>query len=129
MASLFLQSGSDADINPELGFSILGHNVAVTQVTQDIIIQIEKNFIYYNARFQTALDNGTISQTLFNTIKDNQDDSRQVFEIESNLSINKQLLIDLVIEHQIPNVDTGAGTAAEIIEDVIAEGYVFIKKI
>ena len=127
--SLYLQLGSNADVDPPLGFSILDHNVAVTQVTQDIIIQAEKNFIYYNARFDTALNDGTLTQDTYDDIIGNQDSNRQVFEIETNLIIDKQLLIDLVLEHQIPNVDTGAGTGPEIIEDVIAEGYVFVKQI
>ena len=103
--------------------------MAVTQVTQSIVIEAEKQFLYYNKRLQASLDNGTISQSIYDIIITNQDTSRQAWEIEENLSIDKQLLIYLVEEHQIQNVDTGGGTAAKIVEDVEDEGYLFIKKI
>ena len=129
MASLYIQQGTEADIELPLGDSFLSFNVGVTQVTQDIVIQAERNFLYYNPRFLAALNNGTITQVVYDAIIDNQDTLRQTYAIETNLQIQKQLLIDLVLEHQIPNVDTGGGTAAEIVEDVQNEGYLFIKKI
>ena len=129
MASLYIQQGTEADIQIDLGYSFLSFNVGVTQVTQDIVIEAERNFLYYNPRFLAALNNGTITQVVYDAIIDNQDTLRQIYAIETNLQIQKQLLIDLVLEHQIPNVDTGGGTAAEIVEDVQNEGYLFIKKI
>lgn len=129
MASLYIQQGTEADIEIDLGYSFLSFNVGVTQVTQDIVIQAERNFLYYNPRFLDALNNGTITQVVYDAIIDNQDTLRQTYTIETNLQIQKQLLIDLVLQHQIANVDTGGGTAAEIVEDVQNEGYLFIKKI
>jgi hypothetical protein len=129
MANLQLQLGTDADIVLLLGDSFLSFNVGVTQVTQNIVIEAERPFLYYNTRFLTALNNGTITQVVYNAIIDNQDTMRQTYTIETNLQIEKQLLIDLVLQNNIPNVDTGGGTAAEIVEDVQNEGYLFIKKI
>jgi hypothetical protein len=129
MANLQLQLGTDADIVLLLGDSFLSFNVGVTQVTQNIVIEAERPFLYYNPRFLTALNNGTITQVVYNAIIDNQDTMRQTYTIETNLQIEKQLLIDLVLQNNIPNVDTGGGTAAEIVEDVQNEGYLFIKKI
>lgn len=129
MANLQLQLGTDADIVLLLGDSFLSFNVGVTQVTQNIVIEAERPFLYYNTRFLTALNNGTITQVVYNAIIDNQDTMRQTYTIETNLQIQKQLLIDLVLQNNIPNVDTGGGTAAEIVEDVQNEGYLFIKKI
>jgi len=129
MADLYIQLGTDADIELPLGDSFLSFNVGVTQVTQAIVIDAEKNFLYYNPRFLTALNNGTITQIVYDAIIDNQDTMRQTYIIETNLQIEKQSLINLVEAHQIPNVDTGGGTAAEIVEDVQNEGYLFIKKI
>ena len=129
MASLYIQQGTEADIEIDLGYSFLSFNVGVTQVTQDIVIQAERNFLYYNPRFLAALNNGTITQVVYDAIIDNQDTMRQTYTIETNLQIEKQSLINLVEAHQIPNVDTGGGTAAEIVEDVQNEGYLFIKKI
>lgn len=129
MADLYIQLGTDADIVLSIGDSFLSFNGLVTQVEQDIVIEAERNFLYYNPRFLAALNNGTITQVVYDAIIDNQDTLRQTYTIETNLQIQKQLLIDLVLEHQIPNVDTGGGTAAEIVEDVQNEGYLFIKKI
>ena len=129
MADLYIQLGTDADIELPLGDSFLSFNVGVTQVTQAIVIDAEKNFLYYNPRFLAALNNGTITQVVYDAIIDNQDTMRQTYTIETNLQIEKQLLIDLVLQNNIPNVDTGGGTAAEIVEDVQNEGYLFIKKI
>jgi hypothetical protein len=129
MADLYLQAGTESTVNPPLGFGLLGHNVGVTQVTESIIIQAEKQFTYYNKTFTTALDSGVISQSLYDDIVGNQDESRQVYEIESNLIIGKQLLIDLVNKHNIQNVDTAGGTAAEIVEDIINEGLMIVKRV
>lgn len=129
MADLYMQLGTEADIVLDLGYSFLSFNVGVTQVTQGIVIEAERPFLYYNPRFLAALNNGTITQVVYDAIIDNQDTLRQTYTIETNLIIQKQLLINLVLENQIPNVDTGGGTAAEIVEDVQNEGYLFIKKI
>ena len=111
-----------------MSYSLLGFNVGVTQVTQSIVIDAEKPFLYYNKRFLAALNSGLISQSIYDDIIDNQNEARQLFEIESNLDINKQLLLDLVDKFLIPNVESG-GTVAEIVEDIINEGYQIIKKI
>jgi len=128
MASLYLESGTTSPVTPPLSYSLLGFNVGVTQVTQSIVIDAEKPFLYYNKRFLSALNSGLISQAIYDNIINNQNEARQLFEIESNLDINKQLLIDLVDKFLIPNVNSG-GTAAEIVEDIINEGYQIIKKI
>jgi len=128
MASLYLENGTESTVNPELGYSLLNVNVGVTQIIQNIIIQIEKPFGYYNKRFLKALNSGVISQSIYDDITNNQNETRQVFEIEPNLLLDIQLLIDLVNEHSINNVNIG-GTAPEIVKDIIAEGLQIIKKI
>jgi len=128
MVTLFLQIGNSDTVDAELGYSLLGVNVGVTQVTQSIVIQPERPFLYYNARLSNALDSGVISQEVYDLIISEQDESRNVAEINDNLDIDKQLLVDLVVNNNIENVETG-GTSAQIVEDVINEGYVFVNKI
>ena len=128
MASLYLKIGTDLTVNTELGYSLLGFNVAVTLVTQSIVIQPEKPFLYYNTRLLSALDSGTISQSIYDTIITNQDETRQVVEINGDLEINSQLLVDLVNKNNIPDIETG-GTAAQIVESIITAGYVIVNKI
>lgn len=130
MASLYLQFGDNTEVDPELGFALLNHNVGVTEVNEDIVIQAEKQFLYYNKRFTKALNNGTISQALYDDIIAQQNEARQVFTFNTNIdtSVLKQPIIDLVAEHSVQNVDIG-GTTAEIVEDIIIEGYQIVKKI
>lgn len=128
MASLYLKKGTNLTVNPVLGFSLLENNVGATQVTQSIVIRAEKQFLYYNTRFLNALNNGVISQSIYDTIIAQQGEERQVYEINDNLDISKTLLVDLVESNNIPNIETG-GTSAQIIEDIITEGYVIVNKI
>ncbi len=127
--AIILELATESDIVLDLGYSFLSFNLAVTQVTQNLVIEAERNFLYYNKRFLTALNNGTITQVVYDAIIDNQDNLRQIYILDSNLIINKQLLINLVNTNNIPNVNIATGTAAEIVEDVKNEGYLFIKKI
>ena len=129
MADLFLQKGTNLTVNTDLGFALLDFNVAVTEINEDIIIQPEHLFPYYNKLFTAALNSGVISQAVYDAIINNQNESRQVFELNTNVDVQKQDLVDLVDRYRIPNVDTGGGTAAQIVEDIILEGYQIVKKI
>lgn len=128
MADIYFQRGTADNVDAPLGYMLLGVNVGVTLVTGSIVIQPEQDFSYYNKRFTKALNNGTISQSVYNTIINNQNSSRQVFEIESDLTIDKDELLQLVDLYGIQNVDSG-GTIAEIVEDIINETIQIVKKI
>ena len=129
MADLYLEYGSNLDVNPPLGYALLSVNGLVTEINEDIVIQAELQFPYYNKRFTKALNNGTISQTEYDAIINNQNEARQVYELNANVSVEKSELITLVDNYGIQNVDTAGGTAAQIVEDIILEGYQVIKKI
>ncbi len=128
MASLYFLKGTNDLLDTPLGFCFLNRNLAVTQVTALIVIQPEKPFLYAIKRLNEALDNGVISQTIYDDIVNNQDETRQLFEIDGNVGIEKTLLLELVSTYGISNVDAG-GTTAEIVEDIILEGYSILKKI
>ena len=128
MADLYLEHGTSTNVNPPLGYALLNHNIAVTEVNEDLVIQAQKQFGYYNRRFLNALNIGKIDQIVYNTIINNQAEARQVFELNTNINIEKQELLDLVTRYTVQNVDTG-GTAAEIVQDIINEGYQIVKKI
>ena len=124
---MYLQGGNKDEININLGFTLLGANVDNTQITQSIIIGREKPFIYYNRRFLAALNSGVINQTVYDLIKTNQNDTRQILEINNDLQILKTDLTDLVKRHNI-EVDTDK-TGPEIIADLNALNYQIIKKL
>ncbi len=128
MADLYLQKGDNTNVDPNLGFALLSVNGAVTEINEDIVIQPEQPFLYYNLRFDAALNSGVITQAVYEAIIGNQNEARQLFEINTNVSVEKQELLDLVDRHTIQNVNAG-GTAAEIVEDIINEGYQIVKKI
>jgi len=125
---MYLQRGTADNVDAPLGYMLLGVNVGVTQVTGDIVIQPEQDFSYYNKRFDKALKDGTITQAVYNAIINNQNASRQVYEIENDLTIDKEELLSLVDLHNVQNVDSG-GTIAEIVEDIINENLQIVKKI
>jgi len=124
---MYLQGGNKDEININLGFTLLGANLDNTQITQSIIIYPEKPFIYYNRRFLAALNSGVINQTVYDLIKTNQNETRQIIEINDNLQIFKDELTELVKRHNI-EVDTEK-TTPEIIADLNALNYQIIKKL
>ena len=123
---LFFQNGTTETIDPPLGYSFVGFDGAL--ITESIAIKIEKQFPYYNKRFLKALNSGQISQTLYDAIIDNQNEARQVYELNSDIDLDKGTILTLVEDYGIDNVNN-EGTIAEIVEDIINEGYQIIKKI
>lgn len=128
MAVLYLQYGDNTNVDTELGYALLSVNGLVTEINEDLVIQQELNFAYYNKQFLAALNSGTISQAEYDAIINNQGDSRQLYQFNTNISIEKQDLLDLANSHGLLNVDSG-GTAAQILEDIINEGYQVVKKL
>jgi len=128
MANLYFLKGTDDTLDTPLGYCFLNHNIGVTQVTASIVIQAEKPFLYAQKRLLSALNAGVITQAIYDIIVNNQDETRQLYEINADVDIEKTLLIELVNFYGISNVDD-SGTAAEIVQDIILEGYSIIKKI
>jgi len=128
MANLYFLKGTDDTLDTPLGFCFLNHNVGVTQVNTSIVIQAEKPFLYAQKRLLSALNAGVITQSIYDTIVNNQGATRQLYEIDSDIAMDKNSLLELVSFYGISNVDSG-GTVAEIVQDIILEGYSIIKKL
>lgn len=128
MADLYLEYGDNLSVNPPLGYALLAVNGLVTEINEDIIIQAELLFPYYNQRFLVALNSGTISQAVYDAIINNQNEARQIYTLNTNVGVNKQDLVDLVDKYDIQNVNTG-DTGPQILEDIILEGFQVVKKI
>lgn len=124
---IFLQKGTNLTVDTELGYSILSYNVGETLVTQSIVIQPKKQFLFWQKKLDAALDSGRISQSIYDIITTEQDESRQVYEISSDLAIEKQFLIDLADRHTI--TITPSDNAAKITKTIINAGYQIVKKI
>jgi len=123
---LYFQKGTNLTVDPPLGYSLIENSGDV--VAQSIVIQPEKPYLYHNKRFLNALNSGSISQSLYDEIIDNQSEGRQVWEISSDIDVDKNTVLSLVENYGISNVEED-GTISEIIEDIINEGYQIIKKI
>lgn len=123
---IYLQRGDDLTVNPTLGFGLLGFGGG--NVSISLVIQAEKPFLYYNKRLLNALNSGSISQAVYQAIINEQNEARQVYLFDANIDIDKQTLIDLARNYNVPNIDEG-GTAAEIVEDIILENYQIVKKV
>jgi hypothetical protein len=124
---MFIQGGTKDEINIKLGFTILGANLDSTQITQSIIVYPEKPFIYYNRRFLAALNSGVINHTVYDLIIKNQNDTRQIIEINDNLKIYKENLTQVIKRNNI-QIDTEQ-KSAQIIAELNALNYQIIKKL
>jgi len=131
MANLYIEKGDNATVNPSLGYALLNHNVEITEINEDIVIQAEKPFLYYNKRYLKALNTGVIDQSLYDAITNEETGQgaiREVVEYSTNIDVSKESLVTLVNNYSIQNVNTD-GTATQILSEIILEGYQVIKKI
>jgi hypothetical protein len=128
MKSLYLQKGTSGKVTPPLGFCFLTVGERGGNVNENIIIPKEQNNKAYNKGLLNRLNSGLISQRVYNAIKTEQGENRAVYLLNTGIDINKESLINLVKNHSIQNVDT-EGTAASIINGILAAGYQIIKKL
>ena len=126
MATLYIQKSSVDDITTPLGYVIL--TVAEEQVSETLIVMPKRPFGYWNKRFLKALNEGVISQTIYDTIINNQNETRQLIQILSDTLIDKQILVDLATTQRVPNINPEE-TKAVIMQQIINEGYQIVKKI
>lgn len=128
MADIYISGSELAELEINLGFGYLTNNIGVTEINENLIINPERNFGYYNKRFSAALNSGQITQAVYDAIINNQGPAKVFYELSTNINLDKQVLIDLATANNIPNVET-SGTAAQILEDILNEGFQVIKKI
>lgn len=128
MKSLYLQKGTSEKVTPPLGFCFLTVGERGGNVNENIIIPKEQNNKAYKKSLLNRLNSGLISQRVYNAIKTEQGENKAVYLLNTGIDINKENLINLVKNHSIKNVDT-EGTAASIINGILAAGYQIIKKL
>ena len=128
MKSLYLQKGTSEKVTPPLGYCLLVASKDITAVNENIIIPKKQNNKAYEKGLLKRLNTGLISQTLYDAIKTNQSENRAVYLLNTGININKQNLINLVINHSVQNINI-EGTAPQIVNEIIGAGYQIIKKL
>ena len=125
---MYIQSGNISDIIPPLGFCFLTTNEEQSQINESIIIEKNKQYPAQDINLKKALNFGLINVLVYNAIKNNRGDENALYLINSDISINKKDLIDIVRNKSIQNIDIDL-PAAQMLKQINDAGFVIIKKI
>ena len=125
---MYIQSGNISDIIPPLGFCFLTTNEEQSQINESIIIEKNKQYPAQDINLKKALNFGLINVLVYNAIKNNRGDENALYLINSDISINKKDLIDIVQNKSIQNIDIDL-PAAQMLKQINDAGFVIIKKI
>ena len=125
---MYIQSGNINDIIPPLGFCFLTTNEEQSQIDESIIIEKDKQYPAQDINLKKALNLGLINVLVYNAIKNNRGAENALYLINSDISINKKYLIDIVQNKSIQNIDIDL-PAAQMLKQINDAGFVIIKKI
>jgi len=110
-----------------LGYSYLSTNKEGTQINEYIIIEPKKNYSFWSKQLTTSLNTGIISQFVYNAIVNNENETRQVYLINKNISVAKSSLIDLITKYGINDIEQE--NSLQIVKALNLRDYQIIKKI
>ena len=125
---MYIQSGNINNIVPPLGFCFLTTNEEQSQIDESIIIEKDKQYPAQDINLKKALNLGLINVLVYNVIKNNRGAENALYLINSDISINKKDLIDIVQNKSIQNIDIDL-PAAQMLKQINDAGFVIIKKI
>lgn len=124
---MYIQKAEILNIKHELGWCVLDIDSINRTIDTSIIIQPERQFGYWNKRYEKALISGLINQDVYNAIINNQSENRVVVKLYKDIQIDKQELIYLINLH---NLDIGTEQDSfNIISELNSKGYQIIKKV
>jgi hypothetical protein len=124
---MYIQKIESIKMEHGLGNCFLTLDTNLNQINSSIVIKAQKPFLYWNKRYENALNSGLINQDVYNAIKENQGENRVIVKLYSNIDINKEELINLIKFH---NLDINIKQESfNIIQDLNTQGYQVIKKI
>ena len=128
MATIYLQYSTDT-IKPPLGFGVVDTNEENTKVTASIIVPTFKNYPYFNKRYLNALNSGTISQSIYDTIINNQNEENTVEVLfNSDLEIDKSIIVGLIEDNSVNGINTEESKES-IINQLKAKNLIIVKKL
>tara|TARA_R100000654_G_scaffold16619_2_gene34896 strand:+ start:14539 stop:14916 length:378 start_codon:yes stop_codon:yes gene_type:complete len=125
---MYIQSGNINNIVPPLGFCFLTTNEEQSQIDGSIIIEKDKQYPAQDINLKKALNLGLINVLVYNAIKNNRGAENALYLINSDISINKKDLIDIVQNKSIQNINIDL-PAAQMLKQINDAGFVIIKKI
>ena len=98
---MYIIKGRIENITHDLGCCVIDVDQETSQLDASIIVLPEKPFLYWNKRYQKALNSGVISQYIYDTIITQQNENKQVIKVFFDVEINQDELISLIKFHNL----------------------------
>jgi len=98
---MYIIKGRIENIKHDLGFCVIDVDQETSQLDASIIVLPEKPFLYWNKRYEKALNSGVISQYIYDTIITQQNENKQVIKVFFDVEINQDELISLIKFHNL----------------------------
>lgn len=98
---MYIIKGRIQNIKHDLGFCVIEVDQETSQLDASIIVLAEKPFLYWNKRYEKALNSGVISQYIYDTIITQQNENKQAIRVFFNIQINQDELISLIKFHNL----------------------------
>lgn len=109
------------------GYTILTGDIETDKLNNYLIIEKKKNFNYLNKRLNNYVNSGKIKPEIYNIIKANQNERKQLYLLNDNYQINKSEIIKVIEKYRLIGVNL-EGTAPQILNDLQNLGYLIIIK-
>lgn len=98
---MYIIKGRIQNIKHDLGFCVVDVDLETSQLDASIIVLAEKPFLYWNKRYEKALNSGVISQYIYDTIITQQNENKQAIKVFFDIQINQDELISLIKFHNL----------------------------
>lgn len=98
---MYIIKGRIKNIKHDLGFCVVEVDQETSQLDASIIVLPEKPFLYWNKRYEKALNSGVISQYIYDTIITQQNENKQAIKVFFDIQINQDELISLIKFHNL----------------------------
>lgn len=123
-----LQLSSKDDLCLNLGFCCFLPIIEGLTISKVLIIDKKLNFGYWSKRLLIALNTGLINQSIYDTIKANENNTKQYYVLDQSFPLDKNILINLIEKLGLLNIET-SGDAFSILVQLNELNYQLISKI
>jgi len=110
-----------------LGATFLSPNLDSTLIEEKLIIEQKKEYGFWSKKLLKALNTGSISQVVYDIIKDNESEARQYYTLSLDFDISKDVLLSIIAPFNFEFIDTAA-SAIDILTLLNENEYQIIKK-
>ena len=112
----------------KLGFCFYALNAEETKIEKVIIIDPKLNYGFHAKHLLKALNSGTISQSVYSAITENENEQKQYFTIDNNVILDKDGIVEIVNNFGFPEIDTTLESIL-ILKQLNERNYQLISKI